>query len=88
MGPRTTTIALAFSLVLPGVAFADPPRQVLDFTEEAELDPDKFLIDDAVYHTPQVGYVLTRQEQDDLEQLSLKEPFVPKILSSVEDRPF
>ncbi len=39
-------------------------------------------------HKPEVGYIITRQEQEDLETLQLKESFLPKIVRSVEKRPF
>jgi len=39
-------------------------------------------------HKPEVGYVITRQEQEDLETLQLKESFLPKIVKSVEKKPF
>ena len=39
-------------------------------------------------HKPEVGYFITRQEQEDLETLQLKESFVPKIVKSVDKRPF
>ena len=37
---------------------------------------------------PEVGYIIARQEQEDLETLQLKESFVPKIVQSVEKKPF
>ncbi len=39
-------------------------------------------------HKPEVGYIITRQEQEDLETLQLKESFLPKIIKSVEKKPF
>ncbi|MEE2829548.1 MAG: hypothetical protein VX498_10185 [Myxococcota bacterium] len=39
-------------------------------------------------HRPEVGYIITRQEQEDLETLQLKESFLPKIVKSVEKKPF
>jgi hypothetical protein len=39
-------------------------------------------------HKPEVGYIITRQEQEDLETLQLKESFLPKIVKSVEKKPF
>ncbi len=39
-------------------------------------------------HKPEVGYIITRQEQEDLETLQLKESFIPKIVKSVEKKPF
>lgn len=87
MGPLHRLV-LAACLLLPAVAVAGPPRPVVDFSEQAEARPEDFTIDDAIVHTPQVGYVLTRQRQEDLEQLQLKEPLVPKILQSLRERPF
>lgn len=39
-------------------------------------------------HKPEVGYVITRQEQEDLETLQLRESFLPKIVKSVDKEPF
>lgn len=39
-------------------------------------------------HKPEVGYIITRQEQEDLETLQLRESFIPKIVKSVEKKPF
>ena len=39
-------------------------------------------------HKPEVGYIITRQEQEDLETLQLKESFLPKIVKSVDKKPF
>ncbi len=39
-------------------------------------------------HKPEVGYILTRQEQEDLETLKLKESFLPKVVEAVDKKPF
>ena len=39
-------------------------------------------------HKPEVSYLVSRQEQEDLETLQLKESFIPKIVKSVEKAPF
>ena len=39
-------------------------------------------------HKPEVGYIIARQDQEDLETLQLKESFAPKIVRSVNKTPF
>jgi len=73
----------AFGLgLLAQVPDADAQVKRLIFDEE---DAEKVV---GYVHKPEVGYVITRQEQEDLETLQLKESFLPKIVKSVEKKPF
>ena len=73
-------LALAMSLGLP---MAHAQRKKVVFGEEEEGSKVEGYV-----HRPEVGYIITRQEQEDLETLQLKESFVPKIVKSVEKSPF
>jgi len=79
---------LGFSLVplYTAPAEAQQRRKVIRFDEEA-LNEDDYKITGNV-HKPELTYFLTRQEQEDLETLQLKESFIPKIVKSVEKAPF
>ncbi len=88
MGPFLSRISTVFPLislllVLPTVAFAQGKKIV--FGEDSELAGSEVI---GTVHKPEVGYIITRQEQEDLETLQLKESFLPKIVKSVEKRPF
>ena len=92
MTVRTTTpgisaavVLIAFALLtvsfLPGDATAQ--RKKIVFGEEEEGS-----VVEGYVHKPEVGYIITRQEQEDLETLQLKESFAPKIVRSVNKTPF
>ena len=86
---RTIAVALLGFLAVPlytPSAEAQQRRKVIRFDEEA-LDEDDYKITGNV-HKPELTYFLTRQEQEDLETLQLKESFIPKIVKSVEKAPF
>jgi hypothetical protein len=68
--------------VYPADADAQGRRKKITFGEE-EAD-----VVEGYVHKPEVGYIITRQEQEDLETLQLKESFIPKIVKSVEKAPF
>lgn len=68
--------------VYPADADAQGRRKKITFGEE-EADTIEGYV-----HKPEVGYIITRQEQEDLETLQLKESFIPKIVKSVEKAPF
>jgi hypothetical protein len=68
--------------VYPADADAQRRRKKITFGEE-EAD-----VVEGYVHKPEVGYIITRQEQEDLETLQLKESFIPKIVKSVEKAPF
>lgn len=70
-------------LVSSGSAWAQGKKIV--FGEDSELAGSEVI---GTVHKPEVGYIITRQEQEDLETLQLKESFVPKIVKSVEKKPF
>ncbi|MEE2829669.1 MAG: hypothetical protein VX498_10830 [Myxococcota bacterium] len=67
------------------VVRADPPKKrvTVSFSEADEGS----LVFGRV-HRPQVAYIITRPELEDLEVLQLKEDFIKKILESVEKPPF
>lgn len=72
-----TTLAPA----LVSEASAQRKRIVFDDDEEGSKV-------EGYVHRPEVGYLITRQEQEDLETLQLKESFLPKVLKTVEKKPF
>jgi len=77
-------LALVVASLVPLMAAdADAQRKKVVFGEETEGTE----VIGAV-HKPEVGYIITRQEQEDLETLQLKESFLPKIVKSVEKQPF
>jgi len=81
-----TIVALLLGLmalpVYPADADAQGRRKKITFGEE-EAD----VVEGSV-HKPEVSYLVSRQEQEDLETLQLKESFIPKIVKSVEKAPF
>jgi hypothetical protein len=85
---RTIAVALLGFLAVP-LYTADAEaqrRKVIRFDEDA-LNEDDYKITGNV-HKPELTYFLTRQEQEDLETLQLKESFIPKIVKSVQKAPF
>jgi len=68
--------------VYPADADAQGRRKKITFGED---DTD---VVEGYVHKPEVAFLLTRQEQEDLETLQLKESFIPKIVKSVEKAPF
>jgi hypothetical protein len=76
-----TLLAIALFLPWPGEASAQRKRVVFDEDEEGSKV-------EGYVHRPEVGYIISRQEQEDLETLQLKESFLPKVLKSVEKAPF
>jgi len=86
---RMIAVALLGFLAVPlytADAEAQQRRKVIRFDEDA-LNEDDYKITGNV-HKPELTYFLTRQEQEDLETLQLKESFIPKIVKSVEKPPF
>ncbi len=65
----------------PGEASAQRKRIGFDEDEEGSRV-------EGYVHRPEVGYISSRQEQEDLETLQLKESFLPKVIKSVEKKPF
>jgi hypothetical protein len=74
-------IALLGASLVPAQASAQ--RKKIVFGEEEEGS-----VVEGYVHKPEVGYIITRQEQEDLETLQLKESFAPKIVRSVNKAPF
>ena len=66
-------------LMLPTLAVAAPKKVTF---EEGSV------IDDAKVHAPEVGYIISRQEQEDLEVIELRERFLVRIEQSVQDSAF
>ncbi len=62
---------------------ADAQRKKVVFGEDTEGS-----VVEGYVHKPEVGYIITRQKQEDLETLQLKESFIPKIVKSVDKKPF
>jgi hypothetical protein len=65
------------------VGDANAQRKKVVFGEEEEGS-----VVEGYVHKPEVGYIITRQEQEDLETLQLKESLAPKIVRSVNKSPF
>lgn len=76
----------ALTLTAAPALAGDAPVK-LDFSDLCEQDPEKCEVV-GEYQQPNVAYVLSRFEQEDLETLELKEEFLPSILRSVRGRPF
>jgi hypothetical protein len=83
-GRISTVLFLGLLLlpVYPADADAQGRRKKITFGED---DTD---VVEGYVHKPEVAFLLTRQEQEDLETLQLKENFIPKIVKSVEKAPF
>ena len=73
----------AFLLVLPWSGEAQAQRKRVVFADDDEGSKVEGYV-----HRPEVGYIISRQEQEDLETLQLKESFAPKIVRSVNKAPF
>ena len=89
--PSTRSFLLAVAVVglrlflvpvYPSNADAQGRRKKITFGDEDTEEIEGYV------HKPEVGYIITRQEQEDLETLQLKESFIPKIVKSVETKPF
>lgn len=80
---RLNLIALVLLVFVPwpGEATAQGKRIVFDDDEEGSKVQ-------GYVHRPEVGYIITREEQEDLETLQLKESFLPKVIESVKKAPF
>jgi len=82
----TRVLLTAFVLVTATtlwVGDAEAQRKKVVFGEDTEGS-----VVEGYVHKPEVGYIITRQEQEDLETLQLKESFIPKIVKSVDKKPF
>ncbi len=75
-------VTFVVSSLLP-LGDAEAQRKKVVFGEEEEAE-----VVEGYVHKPEVGYIITRQEQEDLETLQLKESFAPRIVRSVEKAPF
>ncbi len=81
--PRPMRLLLVLLLTVVFAAPAVAQRKKVVFGEDTEGS-----VVEGYVHKPEVGYIITRQEQEDLETLQLKESFIPKIVKSVEKKPF
>ena len=79
----TTLIAVVLTTAFFLPVDAEAQRKKVVFGEEEEGS-----VVEGYVHKPEVGYIITRQEQEDLETLQLKESFAPKIVRSVNKAPF
>ena len=85
---RSGLLGLAAAIGASFVLFAGPADaqgKKIVFGDDSELAGSEVI---GTVHKPEVGYIITRQEQEDLETLQLKESFIPKIVKSVEKKPF
>ena len=74
------SIGLALFVAIPS-AEAQRKKVVFGAEEEGEVV-------EGYVHKPEVGYIITRQDQEDLETLQLKESFAPKIINALQKAPF
>lgn len=81
LGVFVGAVVLVSGVLVAGDAEAQRKKVVFGAEEEAEVV-------EGYVHKPEVGYIITRQEQEDLETLQLKESFAPRIVRSVEKAPF
>ena len=92
MNTATSRVLRLFVLILVVLGSMGAPQLLT----EAEAQRKRIVFDDedegskveGYVHRPEVGYLITRQEQEDLETLQLKESFLPKVLKTVEKKPF
>ncbi len=74
----TRTLLLA-ALLCPVLAFAqEPPPPEPEWGTTITVEVPR----------PKVAYILSRQKAEDLELAPLREDFVPKIVRSVDRKPF
>jgi len=76
-----TAAALVTVFLVPADATAQRKKIVFGTEEEGSVV-------EGYVHKPEVGYIIARQDQEDLETLQLKESFAPKIVRSVDKTPF
>ena len=81
----SSLIAMFVVTLLAPALFSDAhaQRKKVVFGEEEEGS-----VVEGYVHKPEVGYIITRQEQEDLETLQLKESLAPKIVRSLNKTPF
>ena len=74
-------LILVSALLLPTDASAQRKKVVFGAEEEGSVV-------EGTIHKPEVSYIISREEQEDLETLQLKQSFTPKIVRSVDKAPF
>ena len=72
-----------FLCAVPWVGDAQAQRTRVEFGDDEEEGKVEGYV-----HRPEVTYIVSRKEQEDLETLQLKESFLPKVIKSVEKKPF
>jgi len=80
---RIATVLLVALVVVPWAGDASAQRKRIVFDDDEEGSKVQGYV-----HRPEVGYIITREEQEDLETLQLKESFLPKVIESVKKAPF
>jgi len=74
-------LVLLAALLIPLDASAQRKKVVFGAEEEGSVV-------EGTIHKPEVSYIISREEQEDLETLQLKQSFTPKIVRSVDKAPF
>ncbi len=80
---RVFSVVVIFLVFVPWAGEASAQRKRIVFDEDEEGSKVQGYV-----HRPEVGYIITREEQEDLETLQLKESFLPKVIESVKKAPF
>ena len=80
---RYASVVVALLVFVPWAGDASAQRKRIVFDDDEEGSKVQGYV-----HRPEVGYIITREEQEDLETLQLKESFLPKVIESVKKVPF
>ena len=89
--PRILLAALAavlMTLMAAAPALADPPKETKKRSKIVFLPDDEGSKVVGYVHRPEVSYIISRPEMEDLEILELKEDFIKLIIESVNHPPF
>jgi len=73
-----TRLLLLAALLSPAVVLAGEPAEDPEWGTTIQVEVPR----------PKVSYIVTRQKLDDLELRPLRGDFVPKIVRSVNEKPF
>ena len=80
---RIAALVVVLLVFVPWAGEASAQRKRIVFDDDEEGSKVQGYV-----HRPEVGYIITREEQEDLETLQLKESFLPKVIESVKKAPF
>jgi hypothetical protein len=80
---RVASVVVVLLVFVPWAGEASAQRKRIVFDDDEEGSKVQGYV-----HRPEVGYIITREEQEDLETLQLKESFLPKVIESVKKAPF